>query len=295
MNINAAALQSIYRAIVTAFQAGETWRPPVALDFLMRDYTSTSRSNFYVWLAQNPGFRKWVGDRHWNNCASNAFELVNDDFERSDIMPANAISDDTYSIYVQLFESYGAAWVQMKYKIAIDVILANPLCFTGKAFFADDHAYGANTIDNLTSSALSKSSFQAAFLAASEWKYANGELIRPSFSHLLVGEKLRATAHSIVVAERMVDDNNLVVDNPNRGRCQMVVVPDFAGTYDDYWVLADCTGVVKPIARQIRKEAQPVMDTRVEEVEKTAEIRMFAHGRAAAGPSFPHLVYGGRL
>jgi hypothetical protein len=57
----------------------------------------------------------------------------------------------------------------------------------------------------------------------------------------------------------------------------------------------DASKPIKAVARQIRREASPLMDTRVEEVMRTGKFDVMSDGRAAAGPTFPHLVYGGIL
>ena len=94
---------------------------------------------------------------------------------------------------------------------------------------------------------------------------------------------------------RVSDAANNLVDNENYKRCVRVEIPDFVGTYDDYWMLVDSSKPVKAIARQVRKDPKPIMDTRPEEVELTNEVRMFAHGRAAAAGAMPHLAYAARL
>ena len=76
---------------------------------------------------------------------------------------------------------------------------------------------------------------------------------------------------------------------------QRVELPDLAGTYDDYWYLIDGSRPIKAIARQIRETPNPIMDTRPEEVERTGQLDYMASGRAAAGPTFPHLAYAGIL
>jgi len=295
MDINRANLDALFRTISTAFQQGMEWRPPVDLGFMTRDYPSNSASNFYAFIHQMAGFREWLGDRVWNNLRSERFNVPNRDFERSYIMPANDIEDDQYGVYGPIWQDNGAAWQALLYSLVIEVLTDNPEIFDGKAFFADDHAYGDNTIDNLTDGALTETTFEAAFTATASWKYANGELIRPMWTHLLHGPKLRSTAFELVDAKQVSDDDGNLVDNPNYKRCTRVEIPDFVGTYDDYWALVDGSRPVKAIARQVRKTPRPIMDTRPEEVELSGDIKMFAHGRAAAAGAFPHMIYMARL
>jgi len=180
------------------------------------------------------------------------------------------------------------------YDVVMEVVTGNPRCFTGKAMMANDHAYGENTIDNLVTDALSETSFEAAFTAAGDWKFSNGALVRPNFTHLLHGPKLRSTAFHIVDAEKHASGVTQV-DNPNYKRCQRVEIPDFAGTYDDYWCLVDASQPMRAIARQIRETPNPMMDTDPVHVERTGNYDWMSSGRCAAGPAFPHMIYGGRL
>jgi phage major head subunit gpT-like protein len=294
MDINAAGLATIRRMIVTAWQKGLEWKPPVDLSFLFSDFPSTTESNFYPWMDLTPKFREWLGDRVFNNIRSNFFAVLNRIFEKSERMPATLIKDDKWQTYMPIFGMYGAAWQQLLYDLVVEVLTGNPLTYTGKALFATDHAYGDYTISNLVTDALSKTSFEAAFTTSAGWQFSNGVYVRPKWTHLLVGEKMRPTGHAIVVAEK-ISEGGVQIDNPNRGRAQMVVLPDYAGTYDDYWTLVDASGPIHAIARQLRESPNPMMDDDPLHVERTGNFDWMASGRAAAAPTFPHLVYGGRL
>jgi len=297
MDINRENLDSMFKSYMTAWQEGLILKDPIDLSFLFSDFPSSSKANFYAWLDIIPGFREWLGDRIFKNVRSNNFEVVNRDFEDSSTIPNNDIEDDQFGVYAPIIRMMAAAWPQLKYTLVVDVLKNNPLSFTGKALFANDHAYGGNTIDNLVTDALSATSYEAARLAASEWQYSNDELIRPNFTHLLVGEKNRTTAYNIVVNERIVAETGAggSKENPNKGTAIPVVIPDFAGTYDDYWVLVDGSQPVHAICRQIRKEAAPFMDTDPATVMRSGQVDFMADGRGAAAPAFPHMVFGGRL
>lgn len=294
MDINSANLAALAKSYSTAFQQGLSFVPPVPIDFLFRDFPSTTAANFYAWLDQIPGFREWVGDRQFKNVRGQKFEIVNRDWEDSVSMGKNEIDDDQYGVYTPLVQMMAEAWTLKKYQLVLSILTGNVTCFTGKAFFAENHAYGDNTITNVVTDALSETSFNAAFTAASGWKFSNGELCRTRFTHLVHGPKLHATAFAIVDAETRVSGNSQVA-NPNFKRCARVELEDLGGDFDDYWFLVDASKPIKPVARQIRKEASPLMDTRVEEVMRTGRFDIMADGRAAAGPTFPHIVYGGIL
>ena len=294
MDINAANLTALQKSYSTAFQQGLSFVPPVSIDFLFRDFPSTTAANFYAWMEQIPGFREWVGDRVFKNVRGQKFEILNRDWEDSVSMARNEIEDDQYGVYTPLVQMMGEAWTLKKYQLVIAVLTGNPLCFTGKAIFADDHPYGDNTVDNVVTSALTEATFNAAILAAAGWKFSNDELCRTRFTHLLHGPKLHEAAFHIVDAQFHVS-GGVQIDNPNYKRVQRIELEDLSGDQDDYWYLIDASKPIKAVARQIRREASPLMDTRVEEVMRTGKFDVMADGRAAAGPTFPHLVYGGIL
>jgi len=294
MDINAANLAALQKSFNTLFQQGLAFTPGVDVSFMFRDFPSGTAANFYAWLDRIPGFREWVGDRVFQNVRGQKFEVLNRDWEDSVSMGRKDIEDDQYGVYGPLVQMMAEAWIELKRKLVLDVLTGNPLSFTGKAFFADDHAYGANTIDNVVTDALSETTFEAAFTAATAYKFSNGEITRTRWTHLVHGPKLHATAFAIVDAETHAS-GGVQVPNPNYRRVQRVEVEELAGTYDDYWYLLDCSKSIKPVARQIRREAAPLMDTRVEEVMRTGRFDVMADGRAAAAPTFPHMAYAGIL
>lgn len=294
MDINAASLEAMFKTYLTIFQKGVSWKPPVDIGFMFFESPSTSAANFYAWLEQIPSFRQWVGDRVFRNIQSGNFQVTNLPFEDSVSIDKDKIDDDLFGVYAPLVGMMGEAWARRKYKLVIDVLTGNPTCMDGKAIFATDHAYGSNTIANLVTDALSKTAFEAAFTTGSAYKYANDELVGTSWTHLVHGPKLHATAFAIVDAENY-NDGTTTVPNPNYKRVQRVELPDIAGTYDDYWFLLDCSSTVKPIVRQIRREAQILMDTNPATVMRTGRVDVMGDGRAAAAPSFPHMMYAGIL
>ena len=293
MEVTNATILGLQRAIVTAWQAGLEWKPPVDLSFLYRDFPSSTRSNQYPWADFVGKFREWIGDRVFNTLSAQVFEIVNRDFERSLQERRNIINDDQYSVFVSTREQDAAAWNQLLNDIVVEVLTANTTCFTGKGLLANDHAYGDNTIDNLTDQALSESAFNAALIAVADWKFANGIYIRPRMTHLLFGPKLRETAFHIVTAKQHAS-GGIQVDNPNVNKCIPVEIPDLVGAYDDYWMLVDASTPLKLIARQIREVPVPKTND-LADIEESGMIKFMASGRCAAGPTMPHLVYGGRL
>lgn len=298
MIINHENLVAMFRTYSTSFQDGIGREPPIEyMSWLATEFPSMSASNFYAWMDLIPGFREWVGERVFQNIRANNFEIINRPFECSVRVPNEKIEDDQYGVYSPVVRMQGEGWPTLLWSLVAEVIKNNTTCFTGKAMLATDHAYGDNTIANLSTDALSEATFLAAYLAAAAWQWANGELIRPNFTHLVVGEKNRVTAFNLVQNEYVIAETGVggMKGNPNRGKAKVVICPDFVGTYDDYWCLVDASKAIHAIALQIRKTPVPLMDTDPATVMRSGQVDFMADGRAAAGPTFPHLIYGGRL
>lgn len=290
MIINAENLQALEQTIITAWKEGLNSVPTLDLSFMTTPFPSTGAMNLYPFIEDLGQWREWLGERVWNNLKASKFQVTNRDFEKSYKLPKKDIDDDQYAVFPAMVQLAAAGWPHLKNTIRMDVITGNAETFTGKALLADDHAYGDNTIDNLVADALSQNSFEAAFLAASSWKFANNLPTNTRFTHLLVGEKLRGTALELVA-----DKTTTGGFNRNAGRVAVLVVDEFSGSYDDYWLLADNSKPLKPLLLQTRQEAEITVLSALEFVKEHNEIKVMADGRLAAAPTFPHLVYGGRL
>jgi phage major head subunit gpT-like protein len=296
MDINRTNLEALFKSIVKGFQDGMAAKPPVDLSFLVSAFASATAANYYPWLEQIPGFREWVGHRVFQNLRGQKFEVSNRDFELSLTMPAKDLDDDQYGMYVGLTEQVAAGWPLLLHELLVEVLTNRVTCWDGKALFANDHAYGENAIDNLTTNALTKTEFEAALLAAAGWTFSNGKPCRTQFTHLLHGPKLSGVVFDLLLNEYAYDGTDKVqIQNRNFKRVQPVLIPDFVGTYADYWVLVDCSGVLKPVLRQVRKTPLVTMTTDPEKIAELGRVNILADGRAAAAPTFFHLAYGGVL
>lgn len=305
MLINRANMDALFKNIVAGFQNGMAQKPPVDLSFMTSDFPSTTAANYYPWLEAIPGFREWIGDRVFQNLRGQKFEVANRDFELSLGIPAKTLEDDTYGMFVGLTQMVAAGWPIQLYELLVEVVTNQIKAWDGLDFFATTHKYGKNTISNKVTDALSKTSFEAAFTAAAAYKFSNGKPCRTQFTHLLYGQKLEGTVYDLinnqyVVGALATGDTTTPyvggnIQNRNYKKVQAVQIPDFVGDYDDYWVLLDCSGIMKPVLRQTRKTPVVTMTTDPERIAEQGEVKVMADGRAAAAPTFFHLAYAGIL
>jgi phage major head subunit gpT-like protein len=291
MELTNATLAEIARNLRADWKAGMQWTPPVDLsNILFWDVPGAGASNMYFWAQNAAGFREWVGDRVFNDVLLNKFIVEHITFEKTDRLPRNAIKDDTFGAFGDTVRMSSQSWSEQKYQLVIDVLTGNPVCFDGKTFFATDHKYGKNTIANKVTTALTAAVFNTAYETAGSWKFADGVLCRPRFTHLLYGPALRATVAGLINSQ--YTDAQLTA-NPNYKAVTPVEISELSGDYKNYWYLVDGSRPIKPICRQIREDATPFIDARVEQVERTGYMDCLATGRAAACGTMPHLIYAG--
>jgi hypothetical protein len=297
MEINAANLSILRTMVDLSWKRGLTDQASSnslsLLSDLYREYSGTRKISEMPFDDTFPGFSEWVGDRVVQNVKTGKFVVIARNFERTVGIPLDVIEDDDYGIYSDQISIAAAMWPVQIAELIVEVLTANKLCFTGKAFIATDHKYGKNTINNKTTSALSVTTFDAAFAAVAGWKFANGKVCRTRFTHLYVGPKLEMTAKALV-ADTVVS-GGAAVANPRAGMVKVVVLPDLAGDYDDYWFLADNSGPIKPIGLRQPKVPSPKVPSDYFHVERAGALEVIADGRAESFPSFPHLIYGGIL
>lgn len=290
MIINAENMTALEQTINGAFARGLATVPNLNIDYATTMFPSSGAMNLYPFMEDLGQWREWLGERVWNSLKYSDFTVLNRDWEKSYRLPKKRIDDNQYSTFPSMLELAAAGWPQLKIDQRVAVITGNAVGFDTKAIFANDHAFGDNAIDNLVGDALALASFEAAFLAASAWKFANGESCGTTFTHLWVGEKLRGTALELVA-----DKTTTGGFNRNAGRVKVEVIPQFSGAYDDYWALLDCSKPIKPIMLQMRQEAEIVVDALPEHVKKTGNLDVMADGRMTAAPTFFHLMYAGIL
>ena len=291
MLITDAVLFEIARNVKADWKTGLDWKPPVNVEnVLFWNVPSSGSKNFYYWLNSLSAFREWIGERVYADVTGNKFEVPNRTFEGTDSIGRNDILDDNFGMFGDTIRIRSQLWQEAKWSWIVDVLCNNPLTFTGKPMCSPDHVYGKQKIANAVVTPFDADPMNAAIVASGSWKYSNGILIRPRFTHFIHGPALRAKVAKVFKSP--YTDNNFTA-NPNYQALETVELKDLCGAFANYWFLIDASRPIKPICRQVREEASPIMDTRAEQVERTGRFDVLATGRGNAAPTFPHLIYGG--
>lgn len=258
---------------------------------------STGASCLHGWLNQMPGYRRWVGDRQKRNVESGKLEVVNADFEATVVIGRNDILDDQYGLYTPMIEDLGAEgsdealWLD----ISVDALLANGKWADNAAFFGTTRKYGANTIANATTGALSATTLEAALAAMAVYKGHNDNPLNVVPSILLVGPSLRNTGWDLVKNQFVSSGTGKggAIENRCRGRALLRTHPKLSGDYANYWFLLAQRGAMKAVACQKRQEAMLVRKDQATD-DNVFEKKEIIYGGDARGEAFltmPHLAY----
>lgn len=147
--INAGNLAAMYQGFKTAFRgafAGVTpdWNKIATL------VPSTTASENYGWLGAWPQLREWIGDRQIKSLQAYGYSIVNKKFESSIGVPRDAIEDDTFGVFGNLFGEMGYAAATHPDGLVFALLAAGntTLCYDGQYFFDTDHPVGNGTVSN---------------------------------------------------------------------------------------------------------------------------------------------------
>lgn len=140
MNINDAALKSLYTGFNASFQGAFDAHKPewMKVATLMR---STTLTNEYGWLGQLSRFREWIGDRVIKSIANHGYTLRNRKFENTIGVSKDSIEDDNIGMYAPLFADMGQAAAEFPDELVFPLLpggFTTP-CYDGQNFFDTDH------------------------------------------------------------------------------------------------------------------------------------------------------------
>ncbi|MGF1727207.1 Mu-like prophage major head subunit gpT family protein [Photobacterium nomapromontoriensis] len=140
MDINQKNLSALYTAIKTAFNTGSGSYKALWPQFATMVPSSTS-AEAYTWLGQFPRLREWVGDRQVKKLASHDYTLKNKKYESTVAIPAEAIDDDAYGVFMPLYQEMGYAAASHPDEMLFALMAAGftTKCYDGQYFFDTDH------------------------------------------------------------------------------------------------------------------------------------------------------------
>ncbi|ELR65848.1 Phage major capsid protein [Photobacterium marinum] len=140
MDINQKNLSALYTAVKTAFNTGSGTYTALWPKFATM-VPSTTSAETYAWLGQFPKLREWIGARQVRKLASHDYTLKNKKFESTVAIPAEAIEDDAYGVYMPLYQEMGYASASHPDEMMFALMAAGfaTKCYDGQNFFDTDH------------------------------------------------------------------------------------------------------------------------------------------------------------
>lgn len=140
MDINQKNLSALYTAVKTAFNTGQGTYTALWPKFATM-VPSTTSAETYAWLGQFPKLSEWIGDRQVKKLATHDYTLKNQKFESTIGIPAEAIDDDAYGVYMPLYQEMGYAAASHPDEMLFALMASGftTKCYDGQYFFDADH------------------------------------------------------------------------------------------------------------------------------------------------------------
>jgi len=255
---------------------------------------STMASEIYTWLNKLPGMREFLGKRNIKNVAATGWEIYNKKWESTIEVAREDVERDTIGQYSTLAKEHGESCATQPDKVLAKMLVNGFVnkCYTGKAFFAENHLpyKGAVKFTNKTDAPLSRAAFQAARTAMLSLINEEGDnWVAGTDLVLIVPPALEAVAESIVKV-KTVDGGG---ENPDYQKAEIIMWPRLAGN-DTMWFLVELGRTIKPFAYQVEKplEFSAITDPESDHVFMTDNFLFGAYARNNVGYLFPQLAYG---
>lgn len=257
---------------------------------------STNKTMRHAWLSFLTGWREWVDERVIGQLLAGNYAVSDRKFEWTVGVDREQWEDDQLGQFMMTFEMRGAQSQLLPRELMIAALIANGTWADGKAFFAADRTMGnSGTINNVTNSALTGTTFEAGMTAMIEAKGPDGKILGVVPRYLVVGSKLRTTGWGLV-NDKLVSagtGKGGATENPNYKRVELRILPELTGTYDDYWYILGETFGIKPVAYQER--IKPTMEPSDQNSFMKDQLLWGGRARGEGFLTLPQTAYAGIL
>lgn len=211
---------------------------------------SKSTSEKYAWLGNVPGLREFKSERVPGTLSTFEYEITNKKFESTLDVDRDAIEDDQTGQIMMAVNSLatkaGKHYTQLT-TAAFDQAFSTTI-FDGQNFFDADHEGGSNYLG--TGQDLTGANLDAAEDLLAGMTDDRGEVLGYTGTHLIVGPALRSKAERLMNSS-LIEENGVAVDNPYKGRYEVIVLPHLGKT-NKKWAVADLNEGLLPFIMQIR-------------------------------------------
>lgn len=305
MNLTPSALAAIYYSFHLEFQTAYE-RAVIWNDKFCSTLTSTGKSERHAWMKRLPAFRKWVGERYFNNVVARETEIINETWEDSYELSVEDIKDDKIGVFAQHMKALGEQAKLWPDHLMAPIIQGGKTatCFDGQFFFDTDHPYdmdrpGLGTYANLfTGAPLAAETLSEVRASMVSVLGDDGKPLGVNPKLIIVPPQLRDRAAQICNAEFIAPaaafGQNAAggyQSNVLKGAYEYLEVPQFANE-PTTWYIADVSKPIRPFVFQLR-EAPDFVSVVDPNSPAVFERRVFQFGSSARGGgagSLPFLV-----
>lgn len=311
-------------------EVGKNGLSPIMSRMVMTLNTTAQVEN-YVWLTQNYGVRRWIGEREIIDGFAQEYLIRNEEFEGTVQTMIRDIQDGRVAgTQESRIRGLVTAYYRRQEQMIWDLILngftapsaSNDIrTIDGKALFANDHPWWdselikaqgtetykfdpTGTFDNLSDQALDEDALWAAWEQFALMTNHQGEPANVVPDLLVVGPSLARTARKMLMQDSRITDagggSYVVEQNDTKGLFDLAVEPRLGNSTK--WFLFDTSKEQKPFILQER--LGPVLQQTApfsgsadagmvsEEVFHHRRILHGIYGRFGAGYGLPYYSYG---
>jgi len=259
------------------------------IDLVAMKEPSTGSHNEYNFNDDVPAMVEWTGDRPSSKLGVDGFILKNKPYVNGVDIDRDDLEDDNLGMYNRAIKRLGEKashhqWIQLR-NLLNGGFTANG--YDGVTFFNNVHAHKGTAQDNLTTGALSSTTFAAAVLLLENMTTTEGEELALHPSHLIVSPSDREMGMQILQAQRLASG----ASNVWFGASELVVVQ---GVTAGYWFVADLSTSIRPLVHQMRRKTQltTVTDPKSPDVYNRRTFRYGADYRGRAGYGYFQTIVG---
>lgn len=259
---------------------------------------SDNESEQYNWFGDVPAFQEWIGERKIAKLRAQSYRITNKKWANGLEVSEDDLADEKLGMYQPKIAQLAMKAQIHRINLLVD-FLVNGFAATvygnaydGVPFFSASHKDGDGaTYSNLLTATLDDTgAYDSAWQKALEMTDESGEPLNTSPTHLIVGPSNRATARTLLLADRNANGST----NTNAGTAQLYVSPKLVGAHAAKWFLVDLSKPVKPLILQIRQDVrfQAVTGPDSKERFMTGKLYYGADARYNAGYGLPQLAVG---
>lgn len=263
---------------------------------------SNAKFNTYGWAAQSVELREWVGPRVALNLKEHDYTLQNKTYEGTLQVKREEIEDDNIGVFSNaMIPNLATAVKKHPDRLIKAMLQSSSLAFDGIALFNASHLTYApvgstQTYSNVHADLdLDAAGFDTIYAQMASIIGENGEVLGITPNLIIVPPQLAREAKVIMQSTTYAIPgsslNTATVDNPLRGMCDVLVVPELANE-PNVWYVADTTKAVKPFVYQLRRAAELVARQNPDDP-RVFDEDVFTWGvsiRDAVGITLPFLI-----